>query len=219
LALDSHKQRLLAIEKALQDSPAVRAAAARVSDVNARLQAAQIAVKHLEMDVQNVDEKLSATENRMYSGKVVSPKELQDLQKEQASLKKRRATLEEENLEALIKVESIETERTQAQTMLQQAESDSAHLHEALYSERETLRQQVAKRDDERSALVSGVTADDLQLYQRLRASKSGRPVARLEDGSCTACGVEATSSRTQEARRGNDLVRCTNCDRIFFAE
>jgi predicted nucleic acid-binding Zn-ribbon protein len=63
------------------------------------------------------------------------------------------------------------------------------------------------------------VSAEDQQLYQRLRQSKRQHPVARLEEGNCAACGEETSSAHIQEARRGATLIRCTGCERILYVE
>jgi predicted nucleic acid-binding Zn-ribbon protein len=219
LELDAHRARLAEIAESLRGSPAVQAAYQRVVEADGQLNAARVDVRSLEYENQALSEKIVEVEKQLYGGAVSNPKVLQDWQKDAQSLKHRRAALEEKQLEALIRAEAAEADKVAAQTALQQAEEEAAKTNRHLHDEQASRQERVSRLEGEREGIQASIAADDRQTYERLRPLKQGRPVSRLEDGVCTACGVAPSSSRTQSARQGNELIRCGNCDRILYAE
>lgn len=217
--LDGYRARLRAIETALGDDPAVREAERQLVGVQAQVQAARIDVQNLEFDSQSLGAKIAEVGARMYSGAVTSPKELQDLQNEQASLQRRREALEEKQFDALLASEAAEVEHAALQHRLQESEADAAQSHGSLHQERARLQVAVQRLQTGRDATVTTIPPADLVIYERLRISKRGRAVSQLDEGACTACGVAPSSSRVQDARQGNDLILCGNCGRILCAD
>jgi predicted nucleic acid-binding Zn-ribbon protein len=219
LELDANHARLSAIENALGDDPAVKQAQRDVVATQAELHTGRVAVQNLEYENQTLGQKIAEVDSRMYGGSVSNPKELQDLQNEASSLKRRRETLEEKQFAALLAVEASEVRGAEAQHRLEQAEAAASQSHGNLREERDRLRVSVARLEINHSAAASGISAGDLELYTRLRQSKKGRAVSQLDEGACTACGVAPSSSRIQAARQGNELILCGNCGRILCAD
>jgi predicted nucleic acid-binding Zn-ribbon protein len=219
LQLDACRARLAEIAKALESSPAVQAARVRLTTANARLRSARTALNEMELENQSLSEKIKDAERRLYGGGIRNPKELRDLQADVESLKRRLAAGEERQLEALIETETAETQAAGAQGDLQLAEAEAAREHGALMAERETLQGRVEAFSGEREALYPSILAADRGVYERLRATKHGRALSRLEDGTCAACGIAPSAAIRQEARRGSELVRCSGCDRILYAD
>jgi predicted nucleic acid-binding Zn-ribbon protein len=207
--LDAARTRLAAIEQALSGNAAVNAAQQQTLQASERFNAARIQARSLELEVQALNEKVADAEKRLYSGAITNPKELRDLEQDLASLRRRRAGVEERELEAMIG----------AETRLQQTERETLQTQGTLVEERSRLQARVAQLAAEREAVSGSMPAEDQLLYQRLRQSKNHRPVAKLDEGNCAACGEETSSARIQEARRGATLVRCTGCERILYAE
>lgn len=217
--LDAHRVRLSAIEQALDDSPAVHAAQRQALEARERFNAARVRARSLELEVQSLNEKVADAEKRLYSGAITNPKELRDLEQDLASLRRRREAVEEQELEAMIGAEGAEGETVTAETRLQQTELETLQTQGALVEERGRLQGRVTQLACEREAVNGSISIEDQLLYQRLRQSKNRRPVARLDEGNCAACGEETSSARIQEARRGATLVRCSGCERILYAE
>ena len=217
--LDAHRTRLAAIEQALSGNPAVHAAKQQALEAHERFNTARVQARSLELEVQSVNEKVADAEKRLYSGAITNPKELRDLEQDLASLRRRREGIEEQELEAMIGAEAAEGEMVSAETRLQQTELETLQTQGTLVEERNRLQVRVAQLACEREAVTGSTSVEDQLLYQRLRQSKNHRPVAKLDEGNCAACGEETSSARIQEARRGATLVRCSGCERILYAE
>ncbi len=218
LELDSRRARLQDIEQALGDDPAVALARQLAFAAREKFNASRMQARSAELDVQALGEKIAETEKRLYGGAITNPKELRDLEHDLASLRRRGESLEEQQLEAMIAADSAEGQMVALETQLQQAEAAALRTKGALLEEREHLQTRVSELSGEREALAGTVLAEDQQLYGRLRQSKHGRAMAKVAEGSCSACGEEVSSSQRQEARRGATLVRCGCCERILYA-
>jgi hypothetical protein len=219
LELDACRSRLAEIKAALGDDPAVQQARSLLLSAEARHRAARVTLQELELEALSLAEKIREAEQRLYSGSIRNPKELRDLQADVESLKRRLAGIEEQQLNALIESEVAETQAAGTEAELHQAEAGAARTQSALLAERGTLEARLRKLETEREAASAAVPAADQQVYQRLRQTRHGRAVARLEDGACAACGMAPSALMRQEARRGAELVRCAGCDRILYAD
>lgn len=219
LALDAGRARLAEIAQALAGNPALQVAQARAQQAEAQLHKARATLTDAELDQQALADKIAVDEARLYAGRIRNPKELQDLQAEVESLKRRRAAAEERQLEALLEYEEAEAQLKAARAQLSAAEAEARHASVNLTAERERLTARQADLQAEREALLTTITAADRAQYDKLRQAKKGRALARLEDGVCTACGIEPTAADRQLARRGTELVLCAGCGRILYAE
>jgi predicted nucleic acid-binding Zn-ribbon protein len=219
LELDAHRARLRAIEMALGDDPVVRAAKKGLVETQAQVQVQRAAVQKLEYESQALGEKIAAASERMYSGHVTNPKELQDLQNETVSLKRRQAALEEQQFSAMMAAETAEAQHASSAHQLQQAEAATAAENSALLDERGRLEAEIQRQLMARDGMLGSIFPADLEVYERLRVSKKGRAVAQIDEGACGACGVAPSSSRLQDARQGQLLILCGNCGRILAAD
>ena len=218
LELDAHRARLQSIEQALGDNPAVNAARLQASSAREKVNSARAQARSTDLDLQAVNEKISDAEKRLYSGLIANPKELRDLEQDLASLRRRGAAVEEQVLQAMIATESAEGQMAVVETKLQQAEAAAFQTHKDLLDERQRLQARAAQLAGEREAVSGAVAAEDQELYVRLRQTKHGRALAKLDESSCSACGEEVSSAHMQEVRRGITLVRCGCCERILYA-
>jgi predicted nucleic acid-binding Zn-ribbon protein len=197
----------------------VRAAKQGLVETQARMQAERAAVQKLEYEAQAMGEKVAATSESMYSGHVTNPKELQHLQNETVSLRRRQEALEEQQFTAMMAAETAETQHAASTHQLQLAEAATAAENSALLQERERLETEIQRLLMGRDGMLSSILPADLEVYERLRISKKGRAVAKIDEGACGACGVAPSSSRLQDARQGHGLVLCGNCGRILAAD
>src|SRR5689334_16437892 len=107
--IDRARLQLDGVRKTLENDVELKKALAFVETSQAEWQSAKNNLKTAEAEAQAQKIKIEQTESSLYGGSVHNPKELQDLQKDVASLKKHLATLEERELEAMLKAEKAET--------------------------------------------------------------------------------------------------------------
>jgi predicted nucleic acid-binding Zn-ribbon protein len=218
--LDGAQKRLLEIESLLQGTPALKHARGELSKADSALKAALAALKALELDGQTLADKIAEEEQRLYEGKIKSPKEMLDIQHELDVLKRRRAIAEEAQLRAMEQVEQLRADEVACRTAFQHAErqflTDNVHLRE----ERDALIRAARAQIEQRKAMSAALPADTLGAYTTIRAKKSNRvAVALVRNGACSQCGEITSSVLMQQARTGLSLAICSNCGRILYAQ
>lgn len=215
--LDRIGRRLAEIEAILQDSALIDELQSRLEDAQKSLQDTQSKASSAEHAVQMQQDKLKSTEASLYGGAVTNPRELQDLQMEQESLKRHLATLEDRLLEAMVHAEDAEQRCQEAERDLREAMDAREGEHRDLAGERESLAAQAEKLQGEREPALEGIPGEDLKLYQELRERLRGMAVAELEADSCGACGLGLPASEVQSIRSGTSPVLCRQCGRILY--
>ncbi len=219
LALDASRKRVRAIEALLPESDALRAARRAAEHIHSRLAQLRARLKDLELQSAALDSRIASLDERLYGGTVKNPKELSDLQRDIASLRRHKLNLDETLLGVMAEVEEVEREQADVDAGLRQVESAWQTDQAALVVERAHLIEQIEALESERSAQRASLSPSDLALYDRVRAQKRGHAVAPLDDGACSACGVQPSATKLAQLRREDELITCGNCERILIDE
>src|SRR5919108_4686545 len=178
--IDQIQARLRTIQQILDNDAALRTANERFALAESRNKDAERALKQSEAEVEKQRLKIEQTEASLYGGKVHNPKELQDLQKDVASLKRHQETLEERELEAMIAAEAIETELKAAKEDLERVQSHLKDQNKDLTLESEKLYRNLERLNSERQAVVTDIASQSLNIYDQLRRQKRGRAIAAI---------------------------------------
>ena len=216
--IDQIQARLNVIQQTLENDLELRAANAQLVGAEARHQDADRALKLRESEVEKQTTKIQQTESSLYGGLVHNPKELQDLQKDVASLKRHLETLEERQLEAMLAAEASENDLQIARSELERVHSNLKEQNRDLAGESEALRRDLERLNSERQAVVTDIASQALNIYEQLRRQKRGRAITTIADNSCEACGTTLTPSQQQNARSTSQLFPCPTCGRILYA-
>lgn len=216
--LDVVHSRLRAVHAALKETSELDRAQRDLTAADAAMQHARRNLRQTEDAVRDQTAKISDVEQRLYSGKVRNPKELQDLQRDLESLKRHKSTLEDRQLEAMEAVEAAEAAHSLATARRTTAEGDAERIRGKLFTDEKALEADLQRWEAEREAAESGVPLDDRADYARLRQRKHGVAVSRLTDGVCGSCGVAPEAARIQNARQDDTPIHCGNCERILYA-
>lgn len=148
----------------------------------------------------------------------MSAKDLENLQREVASLAKRQGDLEDVVLEVMERRESAQervTELTGRVGSVQAKVDDAVARRDAALAEIDAEAASVTK---EREIVAASVPADLLKLYDRLREKQGGIGAARLNQRRCEGCRLELDITELNEIRAASpdQVVRCENCSRIL---
>ena len=156
--------RLAKIQKTLEDNAELQAALEQVKTAEEEQHAAERAQRKSEDEAQNQQIKIQQAELSLYGGVVRNPKELQDLQADIASLKKHLATLEELELQDMLRTESAQAAVKTAQSGLDLIQARLGGEHHQLFEEKDSLANELDRLQSERQAAVSTIAADILRL-------------------------------------------------------
>ncbi|MGW1195102.1 zinc ribbon domain-containing protein [Streptomyces sp. NPDC002536] len=171
-----------------------------------------------EQDVDQVRQRAARDQQRLDSGAGMSPKDLENLQHEVASLAKRQGDLEDVVLEVMERREAAQErvkELTGRVESVQAKVNDAAARRDAATA---AIDAEVATVTKERE-LVAGTIPDALlKLYDKLRVQQGGIGAARLYQRRCEGCQLELNITEVNEVRAAaaDEVVRCENCRRIL---
>ncbi|AZM52970.1 hypothetical protein DMA15_10485 [Streptomyces sp. WAC 01529] len=172
-----------------------------------------------EQDVDQVRQRAARDQQRLDSGAVSSPKDLENLQREIASLAKRQGDLEDVVLEVMERRESAQervAELTERVSSIQARIDDATARRDAAFEE---LDGEAATVTKEREVVAGSVPADLLKLYDKLRAQQGGVGAAKLYQRRCEGCRLELNITEVNEVKAASPdtVLRCENCRRILI--
>jgi predicted nucleic acid-binding Zn-ribbon protein len=218
IRMSRNEARLQQIQEMLDNNAELVAARKTLAGAQSRLFDAEHARRLAEADAEGQQAKIAQTESTLFGGSVRNPKELQDLQADVASLKRRLAATEDQELQAMLNVEAVTAEVQAAQERLNRVQSALENEHRKLIEERSGL---LGDRDNllaERQAALGPVAGAAVGQYEALRRQRRGVAVAEVIENTCNACGTTLTAALQQSARHADQLVYCPSCGRILYA-
>ncbi len=220
--IDSQRDRIHArlaeIEREITEDTIIREAHLNHDRALAAQRGAHEHERSTEEAVSGIQIKLEHNQSAQFGGKLHSPKELQDLQSEQAALERRRTELEEEQINAMVMLEKADIAMNEANIHLAEAEQKATNQHSLLRGEQAALKTDLEKSDAERQAILSSIAPDLADTYEKLRLHKKGLAVTIISDESCAACGSSLTPAECQAARSPSKINYCPSCGRILYA-
>jgi predicted nucleic acid-binding Zn-ribbon protein len=213
--IQQKKQRLGQVIRAQKETEALLAARRRAQKASVELQRWQTRQTDLTLELEGLNQKAQRSEKRLYSGNVKNPKELSDLQQEIDSLGRRRATLEDKLLEAMIMIEEAEAEKEAADEALADIESEWEQSQARLKQEQDELATRLNELSELRQQQLPSVPAGALAEYEAIKQERSGLAVVRLKRNICQGCQLTVSAQKVKEAQEG-ELVYCGSCGRIL---
>jgi uncharacterized protein len=174
-------------------------------------------ISRLERDIEQVRSRSDKDSARLTAGSGPA-RELEALQHELTSLRRRQSELEDSELELM---EQRETAQAAVDSVIAKAAEARTSL-EAVEAEREAAFAEIAKDEEwkasARKPLAADLPADLVALYDKIRESSGGLGAALLRSGRCGGCRIELSGGERARVRSAadDDVVRCDECRRIM---
>ncbi len=222
--LDAELGRLDHRRRGLPELAEVEQLDARAAEVRDAIVTAETEISDLsreqakaEGDVEQVRVRIDRDRKRLDAGQVSSPRELENLQSEIESLHRRQSDLEEIVLDVMERREAVDgrlASLAAEQARLLEAGEDAVSRRDAALAE---IAGQAAKLNEQRDAVATGVPADVLALYERLR-EQHGVAAAALRRGRCEGCHLALGTVDLNRIRSADpdEVLRCEECRRIL---
>jgi hypothetical protein len=172
----------------------------------------------VDADVELVRSRMARDQQRLDTGAVSSPRELENLSSEVESLHRRQSDLEDAELEVMERREVVQMqlgklreEQTELRVSIGDAETRRDTLYAEIDAEAQTLNH---NRTETRESLPD----DLLALYDKLRASSAGVGAAALHRGRCEGCHLQLNTTDLNRLRDApeDEVLRCEECRRIL---
>lgn len=215
--LDKGQIRLDEIDRLIADDLEIRLSQQRLERTRRKRFEAKKNLRLAEENVKSQRLKIERSQSTLYGGKVVNPKELQDLQQESEALKRYLETLEDHQLVAMLELDEAESQFREAENNLTDIENQVAAQRKILATEKSELIHDLQRQESERDATASNIDIYDMRSYDTLRKQKNGIAVARVVEKTCAACGSTLTASTFSSAQVPTKITRCNSCGRILY--
>ncbi len=219
--IDTLNHQLSSIPEAnqLRDLSGRRTAVANsVRDLRIQVDDLTAEQKRADADVEQVKTRRTRDQGMIDAGQVKDPKALERMLGELESLHRRIGSLEDTELEIMERLEEAQASLEQRSADLAAMEGEEAELRSALEQKAGTLTSEVEQVTADRKTTVSGMPADLLALYEKLRAQKGGVGAAALRRRQCEGCRLTLNASDLGIIAKlpTDEVVRCEECDRIL---
>lgn len=205
------------VATSLQGNAALQQLGTEQKTAQQQLQSALQAQRDAEWTLEDLGRRLKAQEQRLYSGVVKNPKELNALEQEILHLRLQQDKHEEKTLEAMDAADSMQEKVQRIIMELRQAEEAWATQSAALLARRDQLETLSKETRAKREQVAARLDAGLLTRYDNIRRTRQGRAVSKVEQGLCQWCRVILTPSQLQHVRTGAELQTCSNCGRILY--
>jgi predicted nucleic acid-binding Zn-ribbon protein len=216
--LDRAGERLAAVERQLADRSTLAAIESEHDTAESGLQRELGRQRDLELEVQDLRDKLGGLEKKLYSGTVANPKELDSMAKEAQQLRGLINGREDRLLEVYDAAETASSQLAGIAARLETARAQHAENQRSLTTERDDLRSNIAEYERRRTSLAADLDAQSVRIYEGLRRSRNGLAVAEVTQRTCQGCRITLPANEEIRARASEDLVFCQSCGRILHA-
>ncbi len=182
----------------------------------ANLKAKQKKLRELEMKTQKAIDDRKQLYEKMYSGKAVNVKELEQQQYRLDQLDSERKMLEDQIIDLL---ESIEEQEEQLGFLCNRLSRDLADLESTeanLAAELVLLEGKLAELEGRRLIKASEIDSKYLEKYHILAEKHQGRPLARVDNNICGGCRVFISGALRGRLYNPDAMVYCENCGRLL---
>ncbi len=170
-----------------------------------------------EADIEQVRVRKARDADRLASGAITAPKQLQELEHEIGTLARRQSDLEDAELEVMERMEQAQSALDGLLAERSDHERSRAAALEARDATWVTLDADLATTSTERRVVATEIPADLLALYEKVRASEGGIGVGMVARGACSACRLDLMQNEKAEYRAAAvDEVLRHECRRII---
>lgn len=197
----------------------VEAVTREVERTDKLLHEASSEVQDKELTLKSVEAKQKMFRDKLYSGTVTSPKELESMEKEIEMLGRQKDKLEEGILELLDVVEERKSALAVAEAALKQHAGELAAYLEKLQQDGMALDARIKELAAKREQALLAVDAALLKRYEAMRAHLGGVVVSKVEGDRCSACHTNIMPFTMRELRAGKEIQTCENCGRLLYLE
>ena len=220
-SLDQARHALIHLpERAALTAAQAEAAAATAAqhEVRGRLDAVRKEQRRFEDEAATVEAKAQSMNDQLYGGGK-SVRELEAIQADVESLKRRQGELEDRAIEKMEEAEPIEAEFAAATAALERLAAHVDSVDAALTVAIAECEAKIEALESERTAAVANVGDDLLATYEKLRPQLGGIAIAELVGGRCQGCHLTLSAVDLDQIRKvpDDEPVTCPECFRLLI--
>ena len=192
-------------------------AAVELKVVETELEDVTIDLRRSEVDVEAVLSRMEKDEKRLNAG-LGTPKELEQTQHELATLAKRKAELEDGELEIMMRHDGVKKRVDELKSDEEGLKKLELELNVRIENATTELNSLIAKTADERMKLVPQIDTILVETYEKIRQGQGGVGAALLIGNKCDGCHLQINAIELERIKTlaDDDVLRCEECRRIL---
>jgi uncharacterized protein len=189
-----------------------------VDEIDGRRQALLRDQRRLEDEVAALGDRAIAADKTLYSGTVRAPRELQALQADIESIRRRQHDLEDRELDLMEQIEPLDAELAVHAVARAELEARVADLSTRIAAAEADIDAELATVVAERASAVADLPSELLEEYEHLRSRLGGIGAARLSGNRCEGCHLTLSAMEVDGIRHQlpGALVHCSECGRLL---
>jgi len=217
LQLDAFRAEVKHIETALADHGDIEAARRTLAGLQKVQEQTSATLRDAELALATLTAEVEGKSQRLYSGTVVSPRELEALQADITQLMQQRSTREDHALQAMVAAEEAEAARDEQRDRLESLEATFASMEKEYSARLQELAVAIPAREEERTALAAQIDRTLITQYASLRARLGDRVLVLVSQGRCTFCHIALPDTQLRRAQQNQEIVYCDSCGRLLY--
>jgi len=182
----------------------------------------EIARLQKEADALNLEVRTAEGEVERLSAQLItakSNKEYDVLNREVKAAEAAKGEHEDAVLERLEQADAMAEEKTAAQSAVEAAQAAVDAAAQSLAALEEELAGEEKALTGEREADLAQLDTETRKLYEALLAQRGDSAIAKVRDGTCSACARKLTAQMEVLMDKGEDIVQCMSCQRILYVD
>lgn len=170
-----------------------------------------------ELKQKTAEEKLKKIDKDLYGGKVINPREVEALEKEIATIKRRRDEDAERMLELYDLIGPAKEEADKHQAKIEAKRKELVERRKLAVKEKELLEAKFKELNAKRPEAAKAVSPGLLAKYDSIRQRHGGiGMVEALKKGSCAGCGMKLPEKVLQGLKEERTIT-CEACHRLLY--
>lgn len=215
--IDLILDRISNIENSINSNKEIVESQKLLDNIIARINAKKNEINEIETQANKLSLKFKQNNDALYTGKIKNPKELQSVEEENVSLKKRIQIHEDALFELMLENEAFEKELSNQSSVHENLLIRKQKENSDLLLQKNANLESLEKLKTEKSPIEKQIKSELLQKYSTLRDTKKKLAVATVSENACTACGNMITPAEIQKVKSAVDEYYCQICKRILY--
>ena len=193
----------------------------RLASVDERRGELSRSQQRFEDEIASLTERANQAEKQLYSGAVSNPRELQALQDDIASIRRRIGQIEDDELEIMELSEPVDAQRAELEAERGRLALETERLGGLLATAEAEIADELAVERTQRDEAAAGVPDDLWAEYDLLRSQLGGVAVARLVGTTCQGCHLQLSAVEVDRIRKlgVDEIVHCEECGRLLVRD
>lgn len=195
----------------------IAAAEEELTALQRQLHAAEAEHHDRELELRSLQEKKARFEKQLYDGSVHNRRQLEDLEKEVAMLKREGDRVELRVIELMLELEPQRTRVAERAAALAEMRDRLLGVVAAFETTSGRLQSEIAELEAQRAGAAARVGAPTRKRYEQIRARQHNLALVKVTAGTCPGCRVALPSERLKAIKAGDAGETCDNCGRMLL--